>query len=64
MQSSRPAGESSSTQPWKQDSGTLEDVEAAQPEDAGFGETRRGVGTAGLEERETGETWGLAARDR
>ena len=50
MQSSRPAGESSLTQPWKQDSGTLEDVEAVQPEDAGFGETLRGVGTAGLEE--------------
>jgi hypothetical protein len=38
------------TQPWKQDSGTLEDVETVQPEDAGFGETLRGVGTAGLEE--------------
>jgi hypothetical protein len=50
MQSSRPAGESSLTQPWKQDLGTLEDVETVQPEDAGFGETRRGIGTAGLKE--------------
>jgi len=43
MQSSRPAGESSSNQPWKQDSGTLEDAEAAQPEDAGFRETWRSI---------------------
>ena len=31
MQSSEPVGESSSTQPWRQDSGTLEDAEAAEP---------------------------------
>jgi len=43
MRSSRLAGESSSTQPWKQDSGTLEDVETAQPEDAEFGETWRSI---------------------
>ena len=50
MQGSRPAGESSSTQSRKQDSGTLEDVEAAQPEDAEFGETWRSiVGGAGGE---------------
>jgi hypothetical protein len=50
MQSSRPAGESSSTQPRKQDSGTLEDAEAAQPEDAEFGETWRSIaGGAGGE---------------
>ena len=41
--------------PWKQDSGTLEDVETVQPEDAGFGETRRGVGTAGLRSEEPGK---------
>jgi hypothetical protein len=55
MQSSRPAGESSLTQPWEQDSGTLEDVEAVQPEDAGFGETRRGVRTAGLRSEKPGK---------
>jgi hypothetical protein len=43
MQSSRPEGESSSTQPPKQDSGQPEDAEAAQPEDARFGATRRSI---------------------
>jgi hypothetical protein len=60
MQSSTPAGESSSTQPQTQDSGTLEDAQAAQPEDAGFGETWRSIaGGAGGEYFR--ETWRLAA---
>jgi hypothetical protein len=60
MQSSRPAGESSSNQPWKQDSGTLEDAEAAQPEDAGFRETWRSI-AGGVGGENFGETWRLAA---
>jgi len=60
MQSSRPAGESSSTQPWKQDSGTLEDAGTAQPEDAGFKETRRSI-TGGAGEENFRETWRLDA---